>query len=165
MDPQQLQRELSQDQTASLRRRRAIVAASLAGMASMSAVSLYQTGLIDHLPDLPLPGFDSDKVSASPAAFRRGVPDGTLAAMGCALNLPLAAFGGRARARDRPLIPLLAAAKGAFDVAIATRYIYEMATVRKAWCSYCLVGALVDFVVFGLTLPEARSAVSTLREP
>jgi hypothetical protein len=36
-------------------------------MASMSLVSLYQTGLIDHLPDLPLPTFNSDKVSASAA--------------------------------------------------------------------------------------------------
>ena len=52
---------------ASLRRRRAIIATSLAGMASMSLVSLYQTGLIDHLPDLPLHAFDSDKVSASAA--------------------------------------------------------------------------------------------------
>ena len=36
-------------------------------MASMSLVSLYQTGLIDPLPDLPLPTFDSGKVSASAA--------------------------------------------------------------------------------------------------
>jgi hypothetical protein len=33
----------------------------------LSLVSLYQTGLIDHLPDLPLPAFDSGKVSP-PAA-------------------------------------------------------------------------------------------------
>ena len=65
MDPKQLQRELSQDQTAFLRRRRATIAASVAGMASMSRVSLYQTGLIGHLPNVPLHAFDSDKVSAS----------------------------------------------------------------------------------------------------
>ena len=164
MDSKQLQHELSEDQTVSLRRRRAIIAASLAGMASMSLVSLYQTGLIKHLPDVPLRTFDSDKVSASAAAFRWGVPDGTLAAMGCALNLPLAALGGRDRAHERPLIPILAAAKGAFDAAIAIRYTYEMATVRGAWCSYCLVGALVDFVVFGLTLPEAHTALGVLRD-
>jgi hypothetical protein len=58
MDPQQLQRELRQDQSADLRRRRAIAGVSLAGMASMSLVSSYQTGLIKHLPDVPLRRFD-----------------------------------------------------------------------------------------------------------
>ena len=163
MDPHQLRGDLRHSVSANMRRRRAIIAVSLAGMASMTAVSLSQIGLIAHLPDLPLPGFDADRVNLSDAAFRFGVPDGTLAAMGCALNLPIAAWGGQDRARAQPFVPLLAAAKGALDAAIAARYLYDMTARRKAWCSYCLVGAFVDFAVFGLTLPEARTAFAAVR--
>ena len=163
MNPKQLRGDLRQSVSANVRRRRAIISVSLAGMASMSAVSLSQTGLIAHLPDLPLPGFDADRVNLSDAAFRFGVPDGTLAVMGCALNLPIAAWGGEDRAREQPFVPLLAAAKGALDAAIAARYIYEMAARRKAWCSYCLAGAFADFAVFGLTLAEARTALAAVR--
>ncbi len=164
MNPKQLRTDLRQSVSGNVRRRRAIIAVSLAGMASMSAVSLSQTGMIARLPDLPLPGFDADRVNLLDAAYRFGVPDGILAAMGCALNLPIAAWGGEDRAREQPSVPLLAAAKGVLDAAIAARYIYEMAARRKAWCSYCLVGAFVDFAVFGLTLAEARTAFAALRK-
>jgi hypothetical protein len=36
-------------------------------------VTLFQTGLVRHLPDPPLPGFDSDKVNSSDLAYRLGV--------------------------------------------------------------------------------------------
>ncbi len=160
MDQQQLRTTLRHGKSADLRRRRAIIAVSLAGMTSMSAVSLFQTGMLKHLPEVPLPGFDSDKVNDAGAAYRWGVPDGTLAAMGCALNLPIAAMGGDNRAREQPLVPVLAALKAALDAAIAARYLYEMPTKRGAWSSYGIVAALVDWTVFGLTLPEARSALA-----
>ena len=62
-----------------MRHRRAVVGLSLVGMASMAATSLLQTGVIRHLPDPPLRGFNSDKVNLSQAAFPLGIPDGTLA--------------------------------------------------------------------------------------
>ncbi len=160
MDQQQLRTALRHGQTADLRRRRAIIAVSLAGMTSMTLVSLFQTGMLKHLPEVPLPGFDSDKVNGAGAAYRLGVPDATLAAMGCALNLPIAAMGGADRAREQPLVPVLAALKGALDAAIAARYVYEMPAKRGAWSSYSIVAALVDWTVFGLTLPEARRALA-----
>ncbi len=160
MDQQQLRQALWKGRSADLRRRRAIIAVSLAGMTGMSLVSLFQTGVVKHLPELPLPGFDSDKVNGAAAAYRWGVPDATLAAMGCALNLPIAATGGEDRAREQPVVPLLAALKGALDAAIAARYLYEMPTKRGAWSSYSILAALVDWTVFGLTLPEARRALA-----
>jgi hypothetical protein len=38
-----------------------------------------------------------------------------------------------------------------------------MATRHRNWCSLCLVGALADLLVFGLTLPEAGKALAALR--
>ncbi len=50
MKPQQLRRELQEGGTDDLWRRRAIIGLSLVGAAAMTAVALFQTGVIKHLP-------------------------------------------------------------------------------------------------------------------
>ena len=161
--PQRLRRELRQGGTGNLRRRRAIVGLSLVGVGAMAAVSLLQTGVIKHLPDPPLDSFDSDKVNSSDTAYMLGAPDGTLSLASLAANVPLAAFGGAGRAKERPLVPLLAAGKAAVEAAIAGWYFYQMPAKEKKWCGYCIVGALANFGVFALTLPEAKESLSALR--
>ena len=94
-----------------LRNRRAVVGLSLVGMASMATTGLLQAGVIRHLPDPPLKGFNSDKVNLSKTAFPLGIPDGTLALVSFALNLPHAGYGGADRARTVSWVPLLAGAK------------------------------------------------------
>lgn len=61
LTPQQLRHDLQQDETSDLRLRRGIIGLSLIGMASMTAVTLLQTGIVKHLPDPPVGNFDSDK--------------------------------------------------------------------------------------------------------
>lgn len=162
--PQQLRQELQQGEGGQLRRRRAIIGCSLIGMAAMTAVSLLQTGIVHHLPDPPLESFDSDKVNSSDTAYMLGVPDGTLSLTSLAANIPLAAFGGADRARKQPLVPLIAAGKAAVEAAVAGWYFYQMPAKEKKWCGYCITGALMNFAVFALTLPEAKEALSALRE-
>jgi len=162
--PQQLRRELQQGETPDLWRRRAIIGLSLVGMTAMAAVSLLQTGIVKHLPDPPLDGFDSDKVNASDTAYMLGVPDGTLSLASLAANVPLAAFGGVDRAHKTPLVPIAAAGKAAVEAAVASWYFYQMPAKEKAWCGYCIVGALANVGIFALTLPEASKAISALRE-
>jgi hypothetical protein len=77
-ETQNLRRELQEEQTGDLRLRRAIIGLSLLGMGAMAAVTLFQTGVISHLPDPPLEDFDSDKVNSSDTAYALGVPDGAL---------------------------------------------------------------------------------------
>jgi uncharacterized membrane protein len=143
--------------------RRGIVATSLLGMASMAAVSLFQIGIIRHLPEPSLPGFDADKVNSSKTAYALGIPDGPLALLDFALNVPLAVLGGAMRARRWPWIPLLAAGKAGIAAAISAWYFYQMPARERAWCLYCIVGALASAGVFVLTLPEAREALSAAR--
>lgn len=162
--PQRLRRELQQGETTELWRRRAIIGLSLIGMGAMTAVSLFQTGVVKHLPDPPLESFDSDKVNSSDTAYMLGVPDGTLSLASLAANVPLAAFGGINRAREQPLVPIVAAGKAAVEAAVAGWYFYQMPTKEKAWCGYCIVGALANVGIFALTLPEAQAAINTLRE-
>jgi uncharacterized membrane protein len=163
IEPQRLRKELQEGQTADLRRRRGIIGLSLLGMASMAAVTLLQTGIVRHLPDPPLDGFDSDRVNSSDTAYGLGAPDGTLSLASLAGNVPIAAYGGENRARETPWVPLLAAGKAAVEAAIAGWYFYQMPTKEKAWCGYCITGALTNVGILLLTIPEARRAVSDLR--
>jgi uncharacterized membrane protein len=161
---QRLRRDLREGDGADLRRRRAIVACSLVSAASMAVVSLLQMGLVRHLPDPPVPGFDSDRVNTSDTAYRWGGPDGPLGAASAALNLPLAAYGGADRAREQPWVPLAAAGKAAVDAVASAWYFYQMPAREKAWCGYCIVGALANAAVFALSVPEAVRASRVLRD-
>lgn len=154
--------ELQRGQTSTLQRRRALIGASLVGMAAMGAVSLLQTGIVKHLPDPPLQGFDSDKVNSSETAYALGVPDGTLSFASLAANLPLAAWGGADRAETTPLLPIALAGKAIIEAAVASWYFYQMPAKEKAWCGYCIVGAAANLAVAALAIPEAKKALRHL---
>ncbi len=112
MRPDELSRQLREGTGKFLARRRGVVGLSLAAAGAMGLISLYQMGIIKHLPDPPLPGFDSDKVDAAPEAYSWfQTPDGAIGLGGYAATLGLAAMGGPDRAKEKPLIPLALAAK------------------------------------------------------
>ncbi|WP_425450213.1 vitamin K epoxide reductase family protein [Virgifigura deserti] len=165
MNPQDLRRRIQWDDSAEMRLRRAAIGTSLVGIASMAIVTLFQTGVIKHLPDPPLESFHSDKVNSSSVAFGYGMPDGPITLGAHAVNIALAAAGPPERHRDRPWIPLLATAIAGAQAAVAAKYLfYQMPKVDKAWCGYCITDALTHFGTFALTLPEAGKAVAALME-
>jgi uncharacterized membrane protein len=159
---QNLRRELQKSDEPDLNIRRAVIGLSLVGIAAMTAVTLFQTGVIKHLPDPPIDGFNSDKVNSSDTAYALGVPDGALSLASLAANIPLAAFGGENRAAETPLIPIAAAAKASVEAAVAGWYFYQMPTKEKAWCGYCVVGAMINWGIAALTLMEAKKAWKSL---
>ena len=144
-------------------RRRAGIGLSLVGMASMTPPALLQTGIVRHLADPPIRGFNSDKVNLSDDAFPFGLPDGTVALAGFALNVPLAAYGGADRAEKLPWVPLLALVKSGTDAAISGWYFYKMPTKEKAWCAYCIAAFFVNLGLLALALPEGKRAWAALR--
>lgn len=163
-DSQILRKELQKGNSKSLKNRRGIIALSLLGIGAMTAVTLLQTGIVKHLPDPPLPDFDSDKVNSSDTAYALGVPDGALSLASLAANIPLASFGGEDRAETFPLVPLAAAAKASVEAVVAGWYFYQMPAKEKKWCAYCIVGAAANFGIAVLTLGEARKAWRNLSE-
>jgi uncharacterized membrane protein len=160
--PQKLRRELQESNVSDLKARRAVIGLSLLGIGAMTAVTLFQTGVVKHLPDPPIDNFDSDKVNSSDTAYALGVPDGALSLASLAANIPLAAFGGENRAEAMPLVPIAAAAKATVEAAVAGWYFYQMPTKEKAWCGYCIVGAAANFGIAALTLVEAKKAWNSL---
>jgi uncharacterized membrane protein len=162
--PQEMRGEFHEKDSSDLRRRRAIIGLSLFGIGIAGVVSLLQTGIVKHLPDPPLRGFDADKVILSDEAYQFGVPDATIALAGLAANVPLAAFGGADRVHEQPFVPILATGKAALEAVAAGWYFYQMPTKEKAWCAYCITGALIYFGILALTLPEAGKAISELQK-
>lgn len=116
------------------------------------------------MPDPPIESFDSDKVNSSDTAYAMGVPDGTLSLASLAANIPIAAFGGQDRAREMPLVAIAAAGKLIVEAIAAGWYFYQMPTKEKAWCGYCIVGALANFGIAALSIPEAIEALENLKE-
>ena len=162
LTPQQLRHQLQQEDTSDLRRRRGVIGLSLVGMASMTAVTLLQTGIVKHLPDPPFGNFDSDRVNSSDTAYRLGAPDGSISLATLAANIPIAAFGGANRAQTKPWVPLFAAVKAAGEALAASWYFYQMPGKEKAWCGYCILGAVANIGIAALTIPEARKALAAV---
>jgi uncharacterized membrane protein len=162
MEPQELRRELQTGESSDLKWRRRVIGLSIFGAGVTALISLFQTGIIRHLPDPPMESFDSEKVMLSDPAYMWGNADATLAMTTAAANLPIASFGGIDRAAKIPAVPLFATAKAAVDAASAGWYFYQMAAKQRRWCIYCIVTAATFAGIFALTLPEAMSALGEL---
>jgi uncharacterized membrane protein len=160
MKPEELSEQLRHGDGDDLRRRRGIVGLSLVAVGAMGMISLYQMGIITHLPEPPLPRLDADRVDASPEAYSRlATPDGFLGLGSYAMTMGLAAMAGKDRARTQPWIPLALAAKVAFDTSQAVRLTVDQATKQRAFCSWCLLSAACTFATVPLVIPETRAAI------
>ena len=143
--------------------RRAIVATSLVGIASMALIALFQGGLIRRLPDLPLRDFHSDEVNASDTAYGWGMPDSPLSINSHATSLALATVGSERRAEEHPWLPLAATAAAAPAAVQSARYLfYDMPVREKGWCPYCIVDALTHIAVLGFTFWESKKGLQAV---
>lgn len=106
MEPKQLSQELREGKNPNMSRRRAIIGLSRLGGSMGQLVTLYQTGIVGHLPDPPGQQlFDADRVDASNYAYSRfNSPDGSIMVANYAITGWLAAAGGLDRARRNPLL-------------------------------------------------------------
>jgi uncharacterized membrane protein len=160
MQPRQLSHELRQGDNPDMGRRRWIIGLSLLGAAMGQIVSLYQTGVIKHLPDPPLKIFNSDKVDASNYAYKRlQTPDGLLMIITYAITAALAGAGGQNRAQQSPLIPIAMGVKIASDVALNMQLASEEWQENKALCPYCQLANVASVASLALAFPEVTRAV------
>ncbi len=143
--------------------RRWVVGLSMASVASMGLITLYQLGILKHLPEPPLPRLDADKVDASADAYAMfELPDGILGLGSYAATMALAAMGGQDRAQEQPWIPLALAAKVAFDTFQAGRLTPNQVNKQHAFCSWCLLAAVSTALTVPLVIPEAYAALRQL---
>ncbi len=160
MEPEALSSELRLGAGEFLDRRRKVVGLALIAAGAMIPISLYQTGVIRHLPEPPLPGLDADIVDASGAAYAiLATPDAVLGLGSYAVTVGLAAMGGQRRAETHPWIPLALAAKVAVDALVGAKLTRDQWTRHRAFCSWCLLAAGASFAAVPHVVPEARAAL------
>lgn len=163
MEPQQLSRELREGTSPDLKRRRQIISLSMIGGAMGQIVSLYQTGVIKHLPDPPTDLFDADRVDASDYAYKRfNSPDGPLMLINYGLTAWIASAGGENRAQTNPLLSLAMGGKLLFDAILAAQLAREEWNENEAFCEYCQLATLCSFASLAIAAPEVMSATRTI---
>lgn len=163
MNPTQLSRELRTAQTPEMTRRRWIVGLSIVGTVAGQLVALYQVGVIKHLPDPPIPIFDSSRVDASDYAYKRyNTPDGLLMIITYGVTAALAGAGGKDRARTNPTLPIAMGAKLLYDALLTIKLGSEEWQDNKALCAYCQAATIATLVSVGLAVPEVIEAVRNL---
>jgi hypothetical protein len=162
-DPRQLSKELREETSTELTRRRWVVGLSLVGTAMGAVVSLYQTGILRTLPDPPLPLFDSARVDASAYGYKRlQTPDALMMVVSYGVTAWLAGAGGKDRARALPLIPVAMGLKILGDVLTAVELGREEWQENKALCAYCQVATICSMASAVLAYPEVRKALRAL---
>lgn len=163
MKPEVVSQELRTGKGNFLGLRRGIVGLAMVASGSMGLITLYQMGIIKHLPEPPLPGLDADRVDASAEAYSRfSTPDGILGLGNYAVTMGLAAMGGQDRVQKQPWIPLVLAAKVAFDLSQAMRLFFDQKSKYHAFCSWCLLAAGSTVATVPLVIPETYAAIRQL---
>ncbi len=137
--------------------RRAIVATSFVGAASMMMIGLYQMGVLRRLPQPRLRRLKSSEVAAVGPAYRPlGLPiaDSLLGLVSYAVTAALAGFGGPDRAEHLPWAVPLMTAKVVGDAVLGAVLFGIQWAWYRAFCMYCVIAAFASLVAVPLAVPE-----------
>lgn len=162
MNVEAIRNTLRNEQSEDLNRRRKLIALSALGLVDFSIISLYQTGVIRHMPDLPHPLFASDEVNAAKDAYMFGVPDGPISAVVYGLTMVLAAAGGSEKADRSPIMDVALGATVAGNAAGALYYLQNMLFKQKKICLYCVTGAAINLASAVLIAPTVIKSIKNL---
>ena len=142
--------------------RRKVILLSALGLVDFSIISLYQTGVIKSLPDLPFEVFDSNKVNASEDAYRFGAPDGPISAVAYAATMVLASAGGDEQTGRKPVLDVAVGATVAGNAVGAIFYLHKMIFVQKKICLYCVTGAAINIASAIIIFPTVLKSLKKL---
>lgn len=162
MDVEAIRNSLLNDDSEDMNRRRKVLALSAAGLVDFSIISMYQTGIIKHMPDIPHPLFASDKVNGAKDAYMFGVPDGPVSALVYSLSMVLAAAGGSEKANRPPVFDAALGATVAGNAIGAVYYLFNMIFKQKKVCLYCVTGAAINIASAVIIAPTVMKSVKKI---
>lgn len=159
MDAIAIRNELRDGHSTALGARRKVVLLSALGLVDFSLISLYQTGIIRHLPDPPHRIFDSDKINASGEAYQFGAPDGPISATAYAVSMLLASAGGSEKTGRKPVLDIALGATVAGNAIGAIYYLGNMLFKQRKICPYCVTGAAINIASAIIIAPTVVRSV------
>lgn len=149
-----IRQELLTSNDSDLKQRRKVMLLTALGITDFALISLYQSGTINRLPELPIKVFDSNRVNAAPDAYQMGAPDGTISALVYAATMVLATWGGTELSGRKPIHDVLLGGVVASNAAGAVYYLGNMTFKQKKVCPYCIIGAAINLASAVLIAPQ-----------
>ena len=151
-----------------LRRRRRVVGGTMLSTACMAVATLYQTGVVRRIPELPFGPFDAGRVEASAQAYQLlRMPDAPLAVVSFGLTAALAAGAGTGAGpgfgRRAELVRVALGAKALVDAVYGAKLMADQATKHGKLCSWCLTTTVGAAIALGPALAEGRAGWRALR--
>jgi uncharacterized membrane protein len=131
------------------------ITAAAAALATLVPVALYQSSMIDALPDPPGSWFDSEKITNSKSAHPLGIPDSYLGLASYSTTFILLLAGPKSAKARRILRAKLVADGGL----AAFNFGRQIVSFRKL-CSWCSGTALAT----ALLVPAANSYLNQVSE-
>lgn len=139
-----------------------IVGLALVGFAIASYLAAYQVGLV-AAPWDPFFGDGTRRVLESRISRALPVPDAALGAFGYLLDAVAGVIGGRDRWRSMPWIVLVFGFAVGPLGAVSLLLVMAQPIVVGAWCTPCLVSALISVTMIGPAMDEILASLQYLR--
>lgn len=162
MKAAKIRNELLHGNSKDLRRRRTVLTLSAIGLVDFAFISLYQSGVIKHMPDLPFKIFDSNKVNIAEDAYQMGAPDAPISALAYAGAMVLSTWGGSETAGRKPVHDVALGAVVAGNAVGAVYYLANMIFKQKKICLYCVVGAAINIASSIIIAPTVSNSLKKL---
>jgi len=135
---------------------------ALLGFVIASYLALYQWGVSSTVWE-PFFGAGSRTILNSSVSHLLPIPDAALGAFGYFLDAVTAVIGGRARWRTMPWIVILfGLAVGPLGAASIILVILQP-VLFEAWCTLCLVSALISVLMIGPAADEVLASLQYLK--
>lgn len=146
----------------SLKQRLPIVLLALAGFVIAAYLTLFQVQLITDVWE-PFFGDGSRRILTSYISHLLPVPDAALGAAGYLLDAVTGIIGGRGRWRTMPwMVILFGVAVGPLG-AVSVLLVIFQPVLFNAWCTLCLVTALISVLMIGPAMDEVLASLQYLK--
>ena len=139
-----------------------IIVAALIGTAIAGYLAAYQLRLIDDVWE-PFFGDGTITILDSPVSRVLPIPDALLGALAYVVDAVAGAIGGRERWRTMPwIVVLFGIAVGPLG-AVSIGLVIIQPVVYDAFCTLCLVTALISVVMIGPAMDEVLATLQHLK--
>jgi nucleoside-diphosphate-sugar epimerase/uncharacterized membrane protein len=139
-----------------------IIAVALLGFGIALYLALYQWALLADVWE-PFFGKGSEQVLHSAISRLLPIPDAALGAFAYLLDAVAGAIGGRRRWRTMPwMVVLFGVAVGPLGI-VSVVLVIVQPVLLQAWCTLCLVSAVLSLVMIGPAMDEVLASLQHLR--
>lgn len=139
-----------------------IISLALVGVGIAGYLTLFQIGVIATVWE-PFFGNGSRIILTSRVSYALPIPDAALGMFGYLLDAVTGAIGGRERWRTRPwIVVIFGLAVGPLG-AVSILLVILQPVLLNAWCTLCLLSAVVSLGMIGPAMDETMASLQYLR--